>query len=127
MDIALVVESEQKVSMEIMVVALANEGFHIVRVKENASALRHIHELSPDILIIPGGLPEHVQLCTEIRKITDAPVVTIFKSADEMAQVSMLEAGADIYLEEPVGKLESVARAHALLRRYRKSGADGFY
>ncbi len=124
MEIAFIVEPEGKGSMEEIVDALTVEGFHIVRVKEEASALSHIHRLHPDILIIPGGSAKQRHLCTAIRKITDAPMITIFNDADEISQVSMLEAGADVYLEEPVGKLESVARVHALLRRYRKSSAD---
>jgi DNA-binding response OmpR family regulator len=76
--------------------------------------------------MLPGL--DGVSLCRSVRNGTvnaDVPILMLTARREEIDKVVGLESGADDYLTKPFGVRELVARARALLRRPRPSGAEG--
>lgn len=61
------------------------------------------------------------QICTEIRKKSDTPIIMLTARSDTFDKVLGLEMGADDYMVKPFEPNEMVARVKAVLRRYGKS------
>ena len=58
------------------------------------------------------------QLCQEVRRISDVPIVMLSARDGEVDKVRGLEMGADDYITKPFSHLELLARVRAVLRRY---------
>jgi two-component system KDP operon response regulator KdpE len=71
--------------------------------------------------VLPDG--DGVEVCREIRRWSQMPIIVLSAMGDEDAKVRALEAGADDYVTKPFGARELVARLQAALRRVQ--GADG--
>ena len=74
----------------------------------------------PDIVIVASDTPEKRELCTRIGSIPRLPVIALPMLGDQNEELVMLGAGVDECMNSPVHAVELVARAHSLLRRYRK-------
>ena len=96
-------------------------GFQVASSGDSETMLGNLKETAPDIIVILDDLKGRPQFCSEIRKISNVPIVAILDSGNDVRRARMLEFGVDVCLSEPVGKMELVARAHSLFRRYRKS------
>ncbi|MBV1907922.1 MAG: response regulator [Kangiellaceae bacterium] len=69
------------------------------------------------MLPVMGG----IQICTEIRKFSDVPILMVTAKADEIDRLLGLELGADDYICKPYSPREVVARVKAVLRRTEKT------
>jgi two-component system KDP operon response regulator KdpE len=65
--------------------------------------------------VLPDG--DGVQLCRELRKWSDMPILLLSALGDEDHKVRALEAGADDYVTKPFSARELVARLQAIMRR----------
>ena len=74
---------------------------------------------SPGIIILDIGLPDMdgFQVCEQVRRFSDVPIVMLTARHDEVDKVRGLELGADDYITKPFSHLELLARARAVLRR----------
>ena len=83
-------------------------------------ALRAIEQYSPDLILLDIMLPgtDGFQLCQEIRRFSDVPIVMLTARGGEVDKVRGLEMGADDYVTKPFSHLELLARVRAVLRRY---------
>src|SRR3970282_1058013 len=74
----------------------------------------------PDLILLDIMLPDTdgFQLCQEIRRFSDVPIVMLTARAGEVDKVRGLEMGADDYITKPFSHLELLARVRAVLRRY---------
>lgn len=74
---------------------------------------------SPGIIILDIGLPDMdgFQVCDQIRRFSDVPIIMLTARHDEVDKVRGLELGADDYITKPFSHLELLARARAVLRR----------
>jgi DNA-binding response OmpR family regulator len=70
-------------------------------------------------IMLPGI--DGFELCRQVRKTSDVPIVMVTARADTHDVVAGLEAGADDYLTKPFAPKELSARIRALLRRARPS------
>lgn len=70
-------------------------------------------------LILLGSLPdtETTELCTQIRRESDVPIIVIAEKDDEIERIINLEIGADDCLAKPINPRELLARMKSLLRR----------
>ena len=66
-------------------------------------------------LVLPDG--SGVDVCRELRRWTDVPILVLSAVGDEREKVDALDAGADDYVTKPFGIDELLARLRALLRR----------
>lgn len=67
-------------------------------------------------IMLPGT--SGIDLCRELRKTSDVPIIFISAKGSEMDRVVGLELGADDYLAKPFGTRELIARVRAVLRRH---------
>lgn len=58
-----------------------------------------------------------LEVCREVRKISDVPIIVLSAKGLEKDKVMALEAGADDYVTKPFGMEELIARIKAVLRR----------
>jgi two-component system response regulator BaeR len=66
-------------------------------------------------LMLPGK--SGMEICKEIRKTSQLPVIMITAKVDEIDRLLGLELGADDYICKPFSPREVVARVRAVLRR----------
>jgi two-component system KDP operon response regulator KdpE len=81
----------------------------------------------PDLIVLDLGLPDMngVEVCTEIRKWSDAAILVLSARHSDQEKVSLLDAGADDYVTKPFSTNELKARVRALLRRSVPRSANG--
>ncbi len=80
---------------------------------------RSIGKEIPDLIILDLVMPEvsGLEVCREVRKISDVPIIVLSAKGLEKDKVMALEAGADDYVTKPFGMEELIARIKAVLRR----------
>jgi DNA-binding response OmpR family regulator len=95
---------------------LARENYDVECVHTVKDALR---AGATDIVILDLGLPDGhgFEVCRELRKASDVPIIILTARDDETDRVTGLELGADDYLVKPIGIRELVARIRAIVRR----------
>ena len=68
-------------------------------------------------LMLPGI--DGYQVCREIRAKSQTPIIMLSAKGEVFDKVLGLELGADDYMEKPFDSKELIARAKAVLRRYK--------
>jgi len=83
-------------------------------------ALAAIESQAPDLVLLDIMLPDMdgFQVCEEVRRFSDAPIIMLTARDAEVERVRGLELGADDYITKPFSHLELLARSRAVLRRY---------
>ena len=104
---------------ELLRLYLEKEGFQTVIVNDGESAITVFKEEQPDIVLLDIMLPllDGWQVCREIRKFSDKPIIMITAKGETFDKVLGLELGADDYISKPFETKEVVARIKAVLRR----------
>ena len=107
--------------------SLKNEGYGVTVAKTVKEALKVIKEKSFSLYILDLTLPDGsgYDVCTEIKKSGDLPVIFLTAYDDEVNVIMGLELGADDYISKPFRVKELLARIKTVLRRYNKDPADG--
>ena len=102
-------------------IALASEGCSLTAVSSVAEAKAHLQEPF-DICILDVMLPDGTgyDICAEIRKNSETPIIFLTACDDELHTVLALEQGADDYIAKPFRMRELMARIKAVLRRTEK-------
>jgi two-component system response regulator RegX3 len=116
----LVVEDEEAIS-EPLGEHLEREGFEpaVAQTLEGARAL--LQQTPPDIILLDVMLPDGDgrDLCREIRRTSDVPIIMLTARGEEVDKIVGLELGADDYVVKPFSAGELVARMRAIMRRGR--------
>lgn len=86
---------------------------------DGANALRLARQDPPDLILLDLMLPgiDGLDVCRELRKTSEVPIIMITARGEEMDRVVGLELGADDYLAKPFSVRELLARVKAVLRR----------
>ncbi|MEA2644215.1 MAG: two-component system, OmpR family, response regulator ResD [Chloroflexota bacterium] len=116
----LVVDDEDHI-VELARIYLTREGYEVEGVGDGAQALARFGQIKPDLVILDIMLPgaDGLEICKEIRKQSQVPIIMLTARDEVTDKVVGLEVGADDYLTKPFHPQELVARAKALLRRAR--------
>lgn len=114
----LIVEDERAIADNIQY-ALETDGFETHCISTGAPAISLIHKQSIDLIILDIGLPDvnGLELCKQIRKTHNLPIIFLTARSDEIDRVVGLEIGADDYVVKPFSPRELSARVKAVLRR----------
>jgi two-component system, OmpR family, KDP operon response regulator KdpE len=106
---------------ESLVRALSSRGHEVTAFSAGLPALDAIVAVPPDVLVLDLGLPDidGRRLLTEIRAVSNVPIIVATARDDEEEVVRTLLAGADDYVVKPFGAEQLDARIVALLRRTR--------
>jgi DNA-binding response OmpR family regulator len=115
----LVVEDDNRVMAALRAV-LAQHGLEVACAATGEQALELVAD-GPDVVLLDLGLPDRdgFKVCTQIRRLSDVPIIMVTARADARSRVHGLNLGADDYIVKPYNVAELVARIHAVTRRAR--------
>lgn len=116
----LVVDDEISL-LETLAYNLKKQGYEVEMAGDGPTAVELARSSRPDLIVLDIMLPgmDGFEVCREIRKETNTPVLMLTARDDEIDRVVGLEVGADDYLTKPFSMRELMARVKALLRRVR--------
>ena len=116
----LVVDDEDHI-VELARIYLTREGYEVEGVGDGSQAVARFAQIKPDLVVLDIMLPgaDGLEICKEIRKQSQVPIIMLTARDEVTDKVVGLEVGADDYLTKPFHPQELVARAKALLRRAR--------
>jgi two-component system, OmpR family, catabolic regulation response regulator CreB len=114
----LLVEDEPAIA-DTIVYALKSEGFSVTWFTTGGEALKAIDGTPFELMVLDVGLPDMsgFDVCREVRKHSDLPVLFLTARASEVDRIVGLELGADDYVPKPFSPRELTARIKAILRR----------
>jgi DNA-binding response OmpR family regulator len=114
----LVVEDEESISGP-FAEALRRAGFEPLVTGTAAGALQLAADAEPDLVMLDLALPDGDgrDVCRELRRRSDVPIVMLTARGTEMDKVVGLELGADDYVVKPFSAREVISRIRAVLRR----------
>jgi DNA-binding response OmpR family regulator len=117
----LVVEDDARIRVALHM-ALEEEGHHVLEAGSAEEALDVFRRDPADVVLVDVVLPgmSGLDLCRELRKTSDAPIVMVTARTDTHDVVAGLEAGADDYITKPFVVKELAARIRSALRRARR-------
>lgn len=107
--------------------SLKNEGYDVTVANNVKSAYEILNKETFSLYILDLTLPDGsgYDVCREIKKSGDFPVIFLTAYDDEVNVVMGLELGADDYISKPFRVKELLARIKSVLRRYSKDSPDG--
>ena len=119
-ELILLVDDEPKV-VRLAHDYLEKNGFRVVTAGDGISALAMARREKPDLVILDLLLPgmDGREVCRELRRQSDVPIIMLTALAEESDQIVGLELGADDYISKPFSPRALVARVRAALRRSR--------
>jgi two-component system, OmpR family, response regulator BaeR len=119
----LIVEDERKIA-DLLRDYLVGAGFKAACHYRGGDVVRFIKKSPPALILLDIMLPDvdGYDICREIRKFSNVPVIMITAKVEEVDRLIGLELGADDYICKPFSPREVVARVKAVLRR--ASGQD---
>ena len=114
----LIVDDDENI-VELIRIYFEKEGFTTVTANDGRKALELFKSESPAIVILDIMMPEMDgwQVCREIRKISNIPIIMLTAKGETFDKVLGLELGAEDYMTKPFETKELVARVKAVLRR----------
>ncbi len=113
-----VVDDEDNIR-EILEHNLVRDGYRVKSFEDGRSFLDELNQIKPDLVILDLMLPdmEGLDICREIKKKADIPVIILSAKSEELDKVLGLELGADDYIVKPFGIRELLARVKNVFRR----------
>ena len=116
----LIVDDEHNL-LDVVSDYLRKNDFEVYTADRGLEALRKFDEVKPDFLILDLNLPDMTgeEICTEIRKTSDVPILMLTAKTSEDDKIRGFSLGADDYLTKPFSPRELVVRVNAILRRMR--------
>ena len=106
---------------EVVAFALSQAGFQVEQASDGRAGLEQVRRSVPALIVLDIMMPEldGLELCRELRRAHEVPIVFLSSRDDEVDRILGLELGGDDYLTKPFSPRELVARVKAVLRRSR--------
>lgn len=125
MDKKILVVDDEKPIADILQFNLKKEGYIVYCAYDGEEAIRMVEEINPDLLILDIMLPKRdgIEVCREVRKKYEMPIVMLTAKDSEIDKIIGLELGADDYVTKPFSTRELIARVKANLRRHQQVAA----
>ncbi|TBL75074.1 response regulator transcription factor [Paenibacillus thalictri] len=110
---------------EMLCMYLSEEAFDVKRAIDGQEGLSDIHQFNPDLILLDLVLPdaEGMVLCSQIRLLTQAPIIITSSKNSVSDRIQALTLGADDYMCKPFSMQELKARIYAILRRVPQGSA----
>jgi len=120
--VALIIEDDADVR-QLLVMTLGMNGFTTIEAENGRQGVALVRERQPDLVTLDLNLPDidGVEVCRQIRPLTDAYVIMITARQDEIDRLIGLEIGADDFVVKPFSPREVGARVNAMFRRPRRT------
>lgn len=119
----LIVEDEPSLAQS-MAYALEVDGFDVSIAATGRDGLDQQRRLNPAVILLDVMLPgsSGLDVCREIRSVSDVPIIMVTARDGEADKVAGLELGADDYVTKPFSMRELTARVRAQVRRSTRAG-----
>ncbi|MEG0229710.1 MAG: response regulator transcription factor [Oscillospiraceae bacterium] len=114
----LIIDDDRNIC-ELLKLYIEKEGFAVEMCHDGAKAVELYSSYNPDLILLDIMLPglDGWQVCREIRKTSNVPIIMLTAKGETFDKVLGLELGADDYVVKPFDNKEIVARVKAVLRR----------
>ncbi|MBR0818320.1 response regulator [Bradyrhizobium liaoningense] len=114
----LIVDDEAHIR-EVIRVTLKKAGMDVIEARDGKEALARFAADRPDLIVLDIGMPEFdgLDVCREVRKTSDVPILFLSARDEEIDRILGLEIGGDDYVTKPFSPRELVARVNVILRR----------
>ena len=114
----LIVDDDENIC-ELLRLYLEKDGFETVVANDGVTAVQYAEKYNPDLILLDIMLPslDGWQVCREIRKNSDTPIIMLTAKSETFDKILGLELGADDYVIKPFDTKEVIARIKAVLRR----------
>jgi len=121
----LVIDDDNNIC-ELLRLYLEKEGYSVILSHDGEEAIVKFNALKPDIILLDIMLPglDGWQVCREIRKKSNVPIIMITAKAETFDKVLGLELGADDYIVKPFDTKEVIARIKAVYRRIGQTSSE---
>ena len=121
----LIIDDDRKHS-ELLQAYFKRFGINLVCALDADEGFRKLNREDPDLVLLDVMLPgkDGFEICREIRKSSNIPIIMLTARGDVIDRVSGLELGADDYIGKPFEPRELVARVQATLRRSESAGSS---
>jgi two-component system OmpR family response regulator len=121
----LIVDDEGHIR-EVIRVALKKAGMDVIEARDGKEALSRFAADRPDLIVLDIGMPEFdgLDVCREVRKNSDVPILFLSARDEEIDRILGLEIGGDDYVTKPFSPRELVARVNVILRRLSPRNGD---
>lgn len=115
----IMVVDDDKNICELLRLYIEKEGYQVVIAYDGKRALEVFESEAPDLIMLDIMLPEldGWQVCREVRKKSQCPIIMLTAKGEVFDKVLGLELGADDYVVKPFEAKEVIARIKAVLRR----------
>lgn len=113
--------------VELVSIYLRRAGFSVCTAYDGDEAIERAASDNPDLVVLDIMMPgtDGIQVCRELRRNGDTPVVFLTARGSDIDKIAGLQLGADDYVTKPFNPEELVARIQAVLRRTKGSGRAG--
>ena len=110
---------------ELVRLYLEKEGFEVTCAERGDEAVKLFRASPPNLMLLDVMLPgmDGWQVCREVRKISNIPIIMLTAKDETFDKVLGLELGADDYIVKPFDMKELVARIKAVIRRFQVADA----
>jgi two-component system response regulator VicR len=114
----LIVDDEPAI-VDVLTYNLEKAHYRVVVARDGQEALRQVDRELPDLIILDLMLPgmDGLEVCRQIRREGDLPIIMLTARDEEIDRVVGLELGADDYVVKPFSVRELMARVKTVLRR----------
>ena len=121
----LVVDDDKNIC-ELLRLYLEKEGYGVILANDGEEAVVKFNALKPNIILLDIMLPsmDGWQVCREIRKKSNVPIIMVTAKQETFDKVLGLELGADDYIVKPFETKEVIARIKAVYRRVGQSSGE---
>lgn len=105
--------------LSIIETILQEDGYQTLTASDGEQAVMLVQTHAVQLLILDIMMPKMngLQAATQIRRLTNAPILMLSAKGEQSDRVIGLNMGADDYLVKPFGMMEMVSRIKAVLRR----------
>ena len=126
MEKILIVDDEKSIA-DIVAYNLKKEGYETIEAYDGEAGLALAFSENPDLILLDIMMPklDGFEVCGEIRKKSQVPIIMLTARVEEVDKVLGFELGADDYVTKPFGVKELIARVKANLRRKGGTGEAG--
>ena len=123
MNKVLIIDDDRKHS-ELLQAYFKRYGINLICAFDAEEGFKKLNREDPDLLLLDVMLPgkDGFEICREVRKTSNLPIIMLTARGDVIDRVSGLELGADDYVPKPFEPRELVARVQATLRRAEATG-----
>ena len=121
----LIVDDDKNIC-DLLRLYLEKDGYSVILSHDGEEAVVKFNALKPDMVLLDIMLPgiDGWQVCREIRKKSNVPIIMITAKGETIDKVIGLELGADDYIVKPFDAKEVIARINAVTRRVGTANAE---